>query len=482
MTFMDRIREEARSRPQLVAGMIGFFALSLVMGGARSCIMSSASAQVADAQAEAAATRRAVAGLRERFEAAKQQHRLSYLASFEITSLERALRRSVKYLARAANAEHPSEKEQLAARTRTKLRDIAAGISERTSYLNRLDYALQEHESKTLRLVGAIVRLNLRVSELVAAGYFDTHFAAARRVGAEALERQRTARHELQRRIEERDYLRILELSEDGLRHVTQANGLAEAIPRLAEENQVRVRELRVALGRTVTLFARAWGSAESLGRYPRYACKGTVASANESLALLPGRIADAEQRTSMARQEFAAARDVLNQAADIVAKADRTFVGAIDTWRDLESAIAALPNRERDADRTIDRAAGHIREYDYNNQDDAESLLRDARAAFRDGKNQKRLDPIESRNLLAAAQTKADQAYNEVDTSARHRTTVSIGDDDDDSSGGNFFGGGGGGGDSSGGGGGGFGGDFGGGSGGDFGGPSGGGFGGGDF
>ena len=189
-----------------------------------------------------------------------------------------------------------------------------------------------------------------------------------------------------------------------------------------------------------------------------------------------------------MAHQRFQEATALLDRLATVRAESDRAFVTAIDRWRDVESAVAALSEREQSAVDAINRASGLISEYSYNNQNDAEDLLRDARAAMRDGQTLTATDPLTSQTQFASAKSKAEKAYDEIDTSARRtRHTVShdATDDDDDDS---FFGGGGGGGswgsgsdnDDSGGGGGW--GGFGGPSGGDYGGPSGGDYGDGDF
>lgn len=484
MTVIDRIREQARGRPGLVTGIIACFALSLIMGGIKSCAVSQANAVVAAAENEAGAERAAYALLERRMVQAANRHRASYLASFEIQSLARAQGRMSAVLAQAKAATHPSEKERLAALAHAGNTKIQAGINARASYLDRLDRALREHEARVIELGTNFGIQEARVRELVAQGYFASHFATAERVRGEASARLKTIEPELALPVRHRDYLRIMDVAGDGLRLAIQARGLIEAVPALAAENNRRIVELRGSLPRTAGLFARAWGAAESLGRYPRYARKAEVARANDSLATVSGRLFDAVAKNSTERQEFQAAADALNAAADTITAADRTFVSAIDTWRDVQGAMRALRGAEDDAAMAISRAAKGINDYDHNNQDDAESLLRDARAALRDAQNQKGTDPIASRAKFNDAKSLADRAYNAVDTSSRRRVSVSFDDGDDDSGGGGFFGGGGGGGGFGGGGsgGGGGGGSFGGPSGGGFGGPSGGGFGGGDF
>lgn len=483
MTVMDRIREEARGRPRLVTAIIACFALSLVMGGVKSCAVSKANAAVAAVEREASADRTTYAFLEQRMIQAANRHRVSYLASFEIQSLARAQGRMSAVLVQAKAATHPSEKERLAALARAGHTKIQAGIKARASYLDRLDRALREHEARVGELRTAIAIQEARVQELVVrGGYFASHFVTAERVRIEAGARLKTIEPELALPVRHRDYLRIMDVAGDGLRLAIQARGLIETVPAFAAENNQRIIELRSALPRTAGLFARAWGAAESLSRYPRYARKAEVARANDSLATVSGRLSDAVAKNSMERQEFRAAADTLNAAADTIAAADRMFVGAVDTWRDVQDAIRALRGAEDDAVKAISHAAKEINDYDHNNQDAAGSLLRDARAALRDAQNQKSTDPIASRSKFVEAKSLADRAYQAVDTSSRRRSvSVSFDDGDDDSSGGGgFFGGGGGGffgggGDSGGG-------SFGGPSGGGFGGPSGGGFGGGDF
>lgn len=488
--FTEKVRMEIRQRPGVLAGLILCFILGITMRGVGCAMVRSAEASVQETQTSVLTVADSLEALETRFKAASTVHRAEYLKSFEVSSLSKTLASAKDKLAAAKAEGNPSNKKRIAQETVTLVSQITLKIQERIGYLDLLDRSRREFLTRLADLGGAIADNQKKVESIVAQGYFPKHFGPSGRLRSEAellLKRAEAMLPDAQihegnqpneQWISKADYLSIWRIAQEGVGTAKEADRLADRVPALAQENKRQTQSLASNLTRTRELYPRAFAAAQHLEKYPLYKCLTNVNRANNLLGDLKAYLVDAEYRNDMLRQDFEGASNILSTVSSRIADTDRVFVFAIDRWRDVQEAVASLAKDRSAADSAIDRAADRIEDYNHNSQSRSENLLRDARAAYRDGDNLRSNDPLESRARYLSAKSKADSAYNEVDTSSRVSDTSSGsgfgGFGGSGSGGGDFFGGSGGGG--------GFGGDFGGPSGGDFGGPSGGGFGGGGF
>lgn len=490
--MLDLIREQVRRRPGLLAALLICFSLSLAMRGISCAIARGAEASVNEAQQQFDTVIGRFEAFENRLKSAGNLHRPNYLKGIEIAFFGKNLASAKEKLNEARSSNNPSTKKQLAGEAIGLISAMLGQIQDHSAYLDLLDRARREFLETLADLNDKITGHDQKVASIVAQGYFQKHFVSAGRLRGESerllkramallpneVIRFRPPENKDNKWILGVDYLAVWKIAQEGLNTVAEANRLADRVPALAQENKQQIRTLSQNLGRTRELYTRAFTAAQYLEKYQPYRCLSEINRANNSLGDLTGQLFDAEYRNDMLRQDFEGAAKVLNAVGSQIANTDRAFVSVIDRWRDVQSAIASLNNDRSGADRAIDRASDRIREYDHNSQSQSEGLLRDARAAFRDGDNLRQNDPLRSRESFLSAKSKADSAYNQVDTSSRQ----SSGSIDWGGSGGDFGGSDGGFGDFGGGGGGGLGGDFGGPSGGDFGGPSGGDFGDGGF
>ena len=492
MITAETVREEIGRRPGIFLTIIACLVLGFFMRGAGCLIIHSAETQVVEVQAVANDTNAAYERLIARTDDAKKEHNPRYLEQFEIASIDNALTSVKEKLKAADEAENPTEKRNLAQEAKQLLVQANKETKERLEYLDLLDQAKREFTIRLKELRDTLFSHTARIDKLVAEGFFRAHFAAAEKLITEAqgiLDRAEHMSPSL-------DYLRIWQTANNGLRVTKDVGQLVERVSTLMTDNSRRLNEVWKKQQKVNELYPKAFAAAQNLEQYAAYRC---LAGVNQSYAFFSGlvtQLADANQRNNMTRQEFEAVAAEINQIDQQLANADRVFVSAIDRWRDVQQAQSALVGKRKSAYDAVERARAEIQDYDYNNQSEAEGLLRDARASLRDAGNLESSDPVESTRKFTSTIAKANQAHDAVDT--RSRRSLSQNDDDDDDSGfgfgfgggssgssggsgdGGFFGGGSGS-DNSGGGFGG-GGDFGGPSGGDFGGASGGDFGGGDF
>lgn len=498
------IRGQERRRRLLVA-MIACFGLAILAQMGRSCLVDRAETSVtALEQQSLKAAEQDVQNIRNMFTAAKVVHHPQYLKKFEMASLDPLLAEAKAKIEAAHAADHPNDKENLAQEAEQLIARLDKAIGERRQYLVQLNAAKDGYFEKVSLLRSSIFGAKGRVTSLVSRGFFKSHFAAIEELTQRAESRlQETEKLNgvLLGGTAFPDYLKIWQTANDGLRIAEEAGRLIDEVPQRADKNKETLATIRRGIRGTEQLYPRAVAAAEHLTRYPRYACTADVLNAYRAMTNLENQLREAEVLNGMERQKFQEATTLLDNLATVRANSDRTFVLAIDRWRDVETAVAALSEREQTATRSINRASNQISDYSYNNQSDAEDFLRNARVALRDGQALTTTDPLGAKAQFESAESKANKAYDEVDTSPRrtsrrvsHDDTddvigIVLGGDDDDDDDDGFFGGGGGGSwgggsddDDDSGGGGGWGGSFGGPSGEDFGGPSGGDFGDGDF
>lgn len=491
--MLEKIREIVKERRKILTALVVCFCFGLTMQGIAWVMEQNAEANVARAESSIQEIFQQIKKLEVISEEAHRVHRPEYFKNFEVVSLGQALVFAREKLENAKSTNNPSEKSRLASEVLLAISQIPAGINVRVEYLKLLDTARKGFVGRVSNLGEAVIAYDTLVIGLVSQGYFEKHFQPSGRLREEAGSLLRQAKgmfpggvlpegQPSEEWISSTDYLGIWNLLQNGLGTVAEADRLAKRVPALLKENQNRIQNLKQDLNRTAGIYNRAFAAAQHLERYAPYRCLANVNHANNLLAGLGLRIEEATSRNDMVRQDFQGASDILNAVGSQVAETDRVFVSAVDRWRDVQDAIASLENHRNIANKAISGAAGRIEEYDYNSQSEAESLLRDARVDFREGGNLRQGDPIRSRDSYVSAKSKADSAYNRVDTSSRRSSDDSIGigfGGSSSGSDGGFFGSGG---SDSGGGGFGGGGDFGGPSGGDFGGPSGGDFGSGGF
>lgn len=486
IVFTETFRKEVQRRPGVLTALILCFSIGLTMRGIGCAMVRSAEASVEEAQTSVLSVANDLEALETRFKAASTIHRTEYLKLFEVASLAQTLASAKEKLAAAKDEGNPSNKKQIAQEAVLLVSQVTPKIQERVEYLDLLDRSRQEFLTRLVDLRGAITGNQTKIEGIIAQGYFPKHFSPSGRLRGEAELLLKRAEKMLpgevpqsgqpdEQWISKADYLIIWKIAQEGLGTAVEADRLAERVPALAQENKRQIQTLANNLSQTRELYRRAFAAAQHLEKYPLYKCLTDVNHANGSLGDLKAYLVDAEYRNDMLRQDFEGAANILSTVGSRIAYADRVFVSAVDRWRDVQDAVASLGKDRDAANSAIDRAADRIRAYDHNSQSESENLLRDARAAYRDGDNLRSSDPLQSHTQYLSAKSKADSAYNEVDTSSRSSSSSfdSFGGSSD-SGGGGFFGGSGSGG--------GFGGDFGGPSGGDFGGPSGGDFGSGSF
>lgn len=486
-------------RPGILLGIAACFVFILLAQGMKCVATVSANSQVDEvSQLLAAANDQNKEFVARRVDAEKNHHK-AYLEKLPIANaFGPGIEDAGLDLLTAREAEHPNEKLKLAKTALDQLQTAVHGIKEALVYLNTLDQAKREYADNISALEDKFGEYHKVVNGLVAQGYFKMHFDEFYPLYNKAQYARDHARVSssfplTDSNLQLPDYLAIWQETREGIKYIDEARKLVEGVPQLVRENEDRIKRLYGQLEKTSGLYSVAWAASQHLAKYPNYNYTGKIVSAMTLLTDLRSKIHDAQNNNSMAVQQFTLAAQIINSVEGKRAEADHIFVEAIDKWKDVQSALAEIPQKERTANKKISEADEEVNDYNYNNQSDAEKHLRDARVLLRDARNTAESDPVASLAKYNQAIRKAEQAYEEVDTrSRRSKVRVVFGsgsdDDDDDSGFGGFFGGGsdddsggggffgGGGGDSS------FGGDFGGPSGGDFGGPSGGDFGGGDF
>lgn len=498
--WMDTLNREARQRPHIVVA-IGVLMAIFAVARVSSCgMVASANTHFEETeQAWAEQAKMPADSFAARLDRARVEHHAMYLQAISFVSIKSAVRVAREKLSEAAKVENPDDKRRLTDEAAQQIAEARGRIEKATEHLAMLDHAKANYWEAVSKASNTIADCRREISRQIERGLLETHFSAAHVVNNRADALRNEAEALMQQPIDDNlpnrnfDYVRVWQTANEGVRTAEEALRMAQAVPRLWEENTQRLDGLKARAERTQALYVRALAAATHLNRYPALAVLTDVTRAKENLATLAGMIDDAHRRNDMSAQQFVEARDVISRVEQISASTDHAFVTAIDRWRDVQAAVASVDNKDSEATREIKRARDHIEEYDYNDQGDAESLVRDAKVAEREAKNLRNVDPLACARAFDNAITIARRAYDKVDTSARRSKSTSSdwsggggvisfggGSDDGDGSsfgggGGGFFGGGGGGGSS-------FGGDFGGPSGGDFGGPSGGDFGGGDF
>lgn len=488
MLILEKVREIVKQRRKALTILIACFCFGLAMQGIGWILVKNAQANVLRVELSVSENLKQLEELDGRFRVAKKIHRAEYLKSFETASLKKALNSAQEKLESAKFVHNPDKKTRLASAALELVSRIPVEVKERSEYLELLDSSRKGFVNRVVDLQTAITAHKKLVEDLVSQGFFQKHFQPSELLSGEAESLFQSAEKMLpdvvlmlqpeEQWISGVDYLGIWNMAQNGLGVVAEADRLTKRVPAFLKENQERTNILTRDLKRTKELYHRAFAAAQYLERYVPYRCLANVNRSNNLLAGLELRIEEAVHRNDMTRQDFQGAADILSAVGSQIAETDRVFVSAIDRWRDVQDAIATLDSHRKAADNAIDKAAEEIEDYDYNNQSEAENLLRDARVDFREGGNLRGNDPLRSRASYVSAKSKADLAYNNVDTSSRHSTDISNSDSNGVGDSG-FFGSGGSG---SSGGGGPAGGGFGGPSGGDFGGPSGGNFGKGDF
>lgn len=491
--MLEKIQEVVKQHRKALPAFIVCFCFGLTMQAVGWIMAQNAQANVLKAESSILENSKQIDELEVRFGEASKLHRAEYLKSFEVVSLKKILVLAQDKLENAKSVRDPSKKTQLALEALATILQVPSEIKARSEYLELLNRARRGFLNRVIDLDVAVSLHKKLVDSLVFQGFFERHFQPSVRLRNEAELLLQRAMAMLpggllpeeqpnEQWVSGVDYLGIWNLLQDGIGTVIEAESLAKRVPALLKENQDRIQNLKQDLNRTAGIYHRAFAAAQYLERYAPYKCLVNVNRANNLLVGLGLRIEEATHRNDMARQDFRVAADILGAVGSQIAETDHVFVSAIDRWRDIQDAIFSLDSNLKSAESAIDRAARQIEDYDYNNQSDAENLLRDARIDFRDGSNLRGSDPLRSRASYLSAKSKADSAYDRVDTSSRRSSNDSIGigfGGSSGGSGGGFFGSGG---SDSGGGGFGSGGDFGGPSGGDFGGPSGGNFGSGGF
>src|SRR3989338_2731494 len=473
---------EIQRRPGIVAALIICFVVGFSMHGVGYVMVRNAEASIEATQVLVANTVNTLEVLETRLKIARTVHRAEYLKSFEVASLTQTVGSAKEKLTTAKAVSNPDSKKRISKEVAGLISQLTPKFRERIEYLDLLDRSRKEFLVRFIGLNTAIKDNQKKIEGIIVQGYFPKHFNPPIHLRGEAeilLKRAEALfpaaglqlpnqilpdRQSDEQWISRADYLAIWRISQEGLGTVTEANRLADRVPALVQENKNLIKSLATNLNQTRELYRRAFVAAQYLDKYPVYKCLIEVNRANNALGNLNGFLGDAEYKNDMLRQDFEGAANVLNMVSSRIADTDRTFVSAIDRWHDVQDAIASLDRDRSSADSAINRAASHIRSYDYNSQGTAESFLRDARAVFRNGGNLRSNDPLQSRQEYISARSRADSAYNAVDTSSRHVDSGGNGFDFGGSSGS-----GGGGFGSGSGGGGGFGGDFGGPSGGDF-------------
>lgn len=492
MDWQDKVRQH----PVIVAAIAIFLLLGISMRIASCSIEHSAETKLEATQNDFAALEEKYASLASKLETAKKTHSPQYLSKFEINSLTEAMDKAKAILAQAEESESPDEIVALSEEANDSSRYVMNEIERRLAYIQQLDLALANYQAEVALLAEKIASCKQTIQELIGQGFFPEHFSEATNICEKVQTIYGQLQEEINKNQDDLDYLKIWGGAKENQKIVENALQMARGVPELTKENAARIAEVQSRTEKTRGLHLRAFAAAQNLEKYPKYRCLGEVNSAMNSLLPISVMLSGAQTQNGMKAQEFQQAAETLRQIDSLLATAKSTFDNAVNTENRLDTAVKSVFSKKNAAGRAIGDAHEEIEEYDYNDQSDAENLLRQAKQKQSDAQSLESNDPIQSHDLYVQAIDLANKAKNEVDTRARRTSpshgvgvvfgTGSSSDDDDWGGGGGGFGGGGsdwgGGGGLGGGSDWGGGGDFGGASGGDFGGASGGDFGGGGF
>lgn len=437
--MLDSARNRLRASPGFVVAL-GLAALLVFVGGAvRHTVAKNAENAVAQADTDLQAAETTSQALAARYQSAKAKHLSKYFSRFEIDTIQVSVSKTKDSIAKARKESSPGRKSELALAASSALRTAVQQIAERNAYLNSLDQVFSGYKQALGVLREATIGAKAAADSRVALGYYESHFATSRAVYAKALTQLETAERVANTIVERNlpDYVAVWNIANAGLGQAREAATLAIEVERLALDNEARVKAFRGKLQETERLYGNAVSAAERLRQYPKYSCVDQVRRARNSLNALGKQLDDVVVLNAMNRQDFQVAARILNSVDTVRAEADHVFVSAIDTWRDLQTAIQNVSSKKNSASSKISDAQSHINEYDYNDQDDAESLLRDANVAYRNASNFVSSDPIVAVQGFDDAYSKASRAYNQVDTSSRRSSSsgssgVSFGDSDD--------------------------------------------------
>lgn len=425
--------EEQRNR-FLKAGIV-LLALSFLLQSYRMVVANNANNHLASVKTRVAIYQAKIESTESRLDAARKKHLKIYLASYSLDEPKKKLSAANEQLKQTDKTSHPLKRIALADKAMQSVQGLSlANINQELDFL---DKALKNWKTEPSVLQGKLSESTAFIGSLEKQGYFPTHFLDSRKLIAAGKGRYILAIKLSKLKFEGNspDYRRIYANCITGERYCSDAYQLAKAIPDTRGKNDARIREMPDKIADTRSLFESAWYAARRLQPYPNYQCRTEVRSAFDNLVQAEVLLSQAKKANSFEEQDFVVAAKKLSSGEEIVDTSKQQLQSAIDTWNNLQSAIGAIPAARTAASQRINEAQDHINSYSRNSQTDAEEYLTEARSYNSRGSGLENSDPIQSLTAFQNAKSKADAAYDAVDTADHSSSSYTSSDDDSGSS-----------------------------------------------
>lgn len=394
-----------------------FYALGL----ARGAMVRAARRELSAAHAELSAVEAGLQRAELELEGARSRHLLRYLEGVTPARARQALASAEVVLAEAERERQPERIRQLVRRAGLQAATVRNEITSVRSHVAALDEALGNYREAPRRAGAVVERVERRIGSLVSQGYRASHFTRAKELLAESRNLQRRAEDVGAKPIERGlpDYVLSYELASRARYTAEEADRLSAEVPALRARNAEALARIpaRIKAGRGT--YPSAVAAARRLMGYAAYiAFAERVPRAEDLLSRAESLLREAERLNSMQLQRFSEARGLIDRAESQVQAAERTIQWALDSYRAVVTAAAALAGAAAEANGEIARAEAHIRRHSRNSQGRARALLEQAKASVRRGWELAERDPVAALSEYRSADALAEKAYSAVDTS----------------------------------------------------------------
>ncbi|MGQ9524616.1 MAG: hypothetical protein ACUVTZ_07190, partial [Armatimonadota bacterium] len=191
-------------------------------------------------------------------------------------------------------------------------------------------------------------------------------------------------------------------------------------VPALRARNAEVLARLPVRIAAARRVHPSAVVAAGHLASYRAYAGPaGRVVGVNSLLDRAASLLGEARRLNAMQEQRFSEAAELVARAENLLRTAESTMQWALDSYRTVMAAVAALAAVSAEANCHIKRAEARIQRYSRNDQGRARSLVQQAKRCVRRGWELAAADPVAALKQYRSAQSLAQKAYAEVDTSS---------------------------------------------------------------
>lgn len=365
----------------------------------------------------------------------KKIHDEKYWVNLNFDYENRLLKDASERIQRAKESDTVSRLRTVGAGIKTIIQEINPRLAEKKAYLDKLDLALKNYKTAPEEAQKLVQSADNKVKEVETQGFFSNHFDQSRRLISEAAEKIELAKH--LRQTNEKEYLMIWDLSQRASRMAKDAFRLAETIVALRKTNDDRIAAIPVTIKEIQDWQLKAKSNIEFLAAFPSYSqqAENQFSQSQKLVSLAEILKTKSASLNDMTVQKFAEAAKILGQAEENLSQARQSLDQIADLVDKTKAALKAIPDSRKSAQRAIDEAQNQIDDYSNNDQSEAIATLSEARRLFQKARGLAKSDPIKSNTLYRQAETKAKQAYDEVDTHRESHTGTSSSSSDWNSS-----------------------------------------------